>query len=394
MEVMKDTKLLFAGDFCIRWRGIDYMYEEKIAELAAPVKEITEKHDISVVNVETVFTDNPTPPKKSGPSLNSPVVALDLLEKYGFTIGAFANNHSMDQGAEQGHNSYNAVLERGMLGMGFGKNLEEAYKPCRLTKNGLKISIFNFAEHEFVAATSNSTGFAPIDFIENARLIREEKKLADYVFVYLHAGSEQCPFPREGLKQYCRALVDEGADGVIISHPHCPGGMEYYNTKPIVYSLGNFFMAKRNDVLSLWNIGYMASVTIAENGKISVEAIPYEFGNDGSYFRILEGDEKAKVLAYIDTLSKIFPDDNKEEYDKLRCAWSVLFVREAKRDYLDLFMTEEKYHLDLLLFIRNAFSCESHTEVFRIYYTLLTEGKLDDFEDYVAKIKSLQERPL
>ena len=390
---MKETKLLFAGDYCIRWRGIDHMYAEKIEELAAPVRAVTEKHDISIVNVETVFTDNPTPPPKSGPSLNSPISALDLLGRYGFTIGAFANNHTMDQGAEQGLASYNAVLNLGMQGVGFGKNLEEANKPCRLVKNEKRISIFNFAEHEFVAATEDSTGFAPIDFIENAKLIRKERENADFVFVFLHAGSEQCPFPREGLKKYCRALVDEGADGVIVSHPHCPGGIEYYNTKPIVYSLGNFFMSKRNDVLSLWNIGYMASLTIDENEKILVEVIPYEFGNDGSYFRLLDGDEKEKFLTYINTLSGVFADENKAEYDKLRNAWSVLFMREAKRDYLDLFMTEEKYYLDLQLFIRNAFSCETHAEVMKIYYTLFTEGKLDDYEDYIAKIKALQERP-
>lgn len=391
---MEPIKILFAGDFCVRYKGVEFMDDAKTDELAAPVKKLTQDHDISIVNVETVFTDNPTPTKKSGPNLSSPMSALELLAKYGFTIGAFANNHTMDQGAEAGLKSYEAVKAKGMLAVGFGKNLKEANKPIRITKKGQKISVFNFAEHEFVAATNETVGFAPIDFIENAKLIKEERKETDFVFVFLHAGSEHCPFPREGLVQYSRALVDAGADGVIIAHPHCPNGIEYYEGKPIVYSIGNFYMAKRNDITTIWNTGYLASLEIAEDRTISVTPIPYEFGNDGSFFRILDDVEKEKYLSYIDTLSALITNSTPEEYHKLRQGWSVLFMEEAKEGYLDLFQTDPAYHDDLLLFIRNAFSCETHTETLKDYYILLTENRLDDFEDYIQKIKKLQERPI
>lgn len=390
---MGEIKILFAGDYCVRYKGVDYMYPEKIAELAKPVKAMTEQFDLSLVNVETVFTDTPTPTKKSGPNLSSPMAALDLLAGYGFTIGAFANNHTMDQGEETAWASWNAVKDRGMLCVGLGRNLEEANIPCRVVRGGKKITIFNFAEHEFVSATRNTMGFAPMDFIENSRLIRQEKQQADYVFAYLHAGCEHCPFPRQKLKQYCRALIAEGADGVIISHPHAPLGMEYYQGKPIVYSLGNFYMAKRNDVVSLWNVGYMADLRISDDGSISVTPIPYEFGNDGGYFRFLEGKEKEAVLAYVDKLSAVMSDENREEHERLCHAWTVAFHKEAMEGYLELFMTDPKYHDDLLLFIRNAFTCESHQDVFGDYYTLLTQGKLGDYDADIVKLRQLQQRP-
>lgn len=391
---MGNVKILFAGDFCVRWRSLQYMTEDKIEELAAPVKRLTDQHDLSVVNVETVFTDTPTPTKKSGPNLSSPMSALRLLAGYGFDVGAFANNHTMDQGAEAGLASYEAVKALGMSCVGFGENLEAANKPFRMTKKGMAISVFNFAEHEFVAATDSSTGFAPIDYIENAKLVREEKSRADVVIVFLHAGSEQCPLPREGLIQYCRALVEEGADAIVISHPHCPVGIEYYQEKPIVYSLGNFYMAKRNDVVSVWNIGYLASLEISPDKKICVTPIPYEFGNDGSFFRLLEGEEKAKFLTYLEKLSNVITETTKEEYHNYLLAWSVLFMRQAKEGYLDLFQTDEAYWMDLQMFIRNAFSCETHTETLRNYYLLLTEGRLDDYEDWIEKLVSLQKRPI
>ena len=37
-----------------------------------------------------------------------------------------------------------------------------------------------------------------------------------------------------------RQMIDAGADLVVGSHPHVLQGIEYYEGKPIVYSLGNF----------------------------------------------------------------------------------------------------------------------------------------------------------
>lgn len=393
---MEPIKLLFAGDFCIRHDGADHMTPEEIPELARQVREMTSKYDISVVNVETVFTDNPTPAKKSGPNIASPMAALDLLDAYKFTVGAFANNHTMDQGYETGRKSYEAVKERGLECVGFGKNLEEAFEPYRTIIKGKKISIFNFAENEFIAATEFSPGFAPIDFIKNAKLIREEKKTADYVIVYLHSGSEHCPYPRVGEIEYTHALADEGADAIIISHPHCPQGYEYYKGVPIVYSLGNFFMAKKTspgEEESTWSIGYMADLEITDD-KITVTPVPYEFGCDCSWFKFLEGEKKEKFLQYIEKLSKVITDTPKEEYEKLKHAWTVVFMEEAKEGYLDSFLNNKKYYEDLLYCIRNCFSCETHAEVFYDYFVLLTENRLGDYDKYVEILRGLQKRPI
>lgn len=69
-------------------------------------------------------------------------------------------------------------------------------------------------------------------------------------------------------------------------------------------------------------------------------------------------------------------------------------MREAKEGYLDLFQTDEAYKEDLLLFIRNAFSCESHSETLLNYYILLTEGRLGEFEDWIEKLQELRKRPI
>ena len=36
-------------------------------------------------------------------------------------------------------------------------------------------------------------------------------------------------------------FIDAGADVIIGGHTHCLQGFEYYNGKPVIYSLGNFW---------------------------------------------------------------------------------------------------------------------------------------------------------
>ena len=58
--------------------------------------------------------------------------------------------------------------------------------------------------------------------------------------VYVHWGKEKAVTPEEYQQTMGRQYIDAGADLVIGSHPHVLQGIEYYQGKPIVYSLGNF----------------------------------------------------------------------------------------------------------------------------------------------------------
>ena len=55
-----------------------------------------------------------------------------------------------------------------------------------------------------------------------------------------HWGYEMELHPQACQVEYAYHLLDNGWDAVIGSHPHCPQPMELRESKPIVYSLGNF----------------------------------------------------------------------------------------------------------------------------------------------------------
>lgn len=390
---MDKIKLVFAGDFCIRLDGVNHLDEETICRVGAAVSSVTDQYDASIVNVETVFTDTPTPVAKSGPALSSPVMALELLKKMQFKIGAFANNHVCDQGAAQGVRSIQLVKDAGMLTVGAGENLQIANKALQLEIKGKRISILNFAENEFSPATPSTFGFAPIDPYENAKLVKKEKENADFVFVMLHAGNELFPLPRTGVKQLSRQLVDAGADAIIISHPHTPQGIEYYSGKPIVYSLGNFFMSARTTASSMWTLGYLADITIYDDHRVEVTPIPYEFDPAGRWFKLLEGEKKEKFLAYLEELSTIARISDREEYQKYMYAWSICSVKEMWSNFLEEMTQDTSASGEFMYFVRNAFQCESHTEVFRNFFQLYTTDRLHDFDAEIAVIQRLQTRP-
>ena len=280
----------------------------------------------------------------------------------------------------------------GISTMGYGKNLSEAKKALKIEKNGISISFLNFAENEFYPAGISSPGFSPIDYFENPRQVRREKENSDFVFVFLHAGNEHCPFPRDGIKKFCHTLVDSGADGVIISHPHCPQGFEYYNAKPIAYSTGNFFMSNFSDKISRWNIGYMADITIKEDKSIILSPVPYEFTPSCDSFRFLTGSKKDSFIKYLNSLSKIITETPQEEYQNLLYAWSIMYMR-TMADFIENAKADALFNGEYMLFIKNAFSCESHSEVMKNYFTALTQNRLESFEKYIKKIETLQEMP-
>jgi hypothetical protein len=79
------------------------------------------------------------------------------------------------------------------------------------------------------------------------RIVREiinASRLADYVVVnrHGHPPGNYSVEPPEFMKEMAMAFIDAGADVVAIHGPQQLRGIEIYKGKPILYSLGNFFL--------------------------------------------------------------------------------------------------------------------------------------------------------
>ncbi|MBR1629707.1 MAG: CapA family protein, partial [Lachnospiraceae bacterium] len=85
--------------------------------------------------------------------------------------------------------------------------------------------------------------------------VKEAKGQCDVLFVMLHWGFESKTRPETYESGLGHSLIDAGADAVIGTHPHSLQGIEYYNGKPIFFSLGDFIFDDEIDQTMLLKAG-------------------------------------------------------------------------------------------------------------------------------------------
>lgn len=145
-----------------------------------------------IFNLEVPITDKEEPIAKCGPNLIAPISTINGIKAINPSLIALANNHILDQG-EQGLKSTQAILNKHDLSfVGAGDNLSEASKPYPIHHDGLKIGVYNCAEHEFAIATDDNPGANPFDPLESLDHIQDLKKESDYVVVmWLYCTMEE-----------------------------------------------------------------------------------------------------------------------------------------------------------------------------------------------------------
>ena len=98
-------------------------------------------------------------------------------------------------------------------------------------------------EHSWNASSGSSGLFTTYDAAALVEQIQKAEESCDFTVVYVHWGIEKNTQPEEYQKTLARQYIDAGADAVIGAHPHVLQGIEFYQGKPIFYSLGNFIFS-------------------------------------------------------------------------------------------------------------------------------------------------------
>jgi hypothetical protein len=324
---MKNTlSILFTGDFapCRRFEKIVLAKKETIFGDALP---LIQNADISFVNLECPLTNSAKPIEKSGPAIKADPKCVEVLKD--FTIIGLANNHVMDFDTQGLEDTIEACESLDILTVGAGSNINEAQKFKIVERNGVKVAFIALAEHEFNQASEYKAGSAPIDAIDNYHQIMQAKKQADILIVTLHAGNEYFPYPRPKLRKLCHHYIDLGVEAVVCHHPHVPGAYEYYNGKPIFYSIGNFIFDNEKPPKE-WDKGYMVRLDINKQHKSieNIELIPFEQSVQIAGIKLLRNEEKDNFLQQIESYKEIL--ENKILYKEV---WKE-FVEKQANSYI------------------------------------------------------------
>lgn len=286
----------FAGDILLD-QGMDKHYESADKDINSIVSKKLVKYlnssDLFVANQEFPFSTRGTKAKNKKYTFRVDPGYANIMTEIGTDIVTLANNHSLDYGEDALLDTFATLDDAKIKYMGAGKNLARAKKVITKTVNGKKIA-FVAASRVIPVDSWNATDeragvLSTYDPKVLVAQIKKAKKSADLVFVYVHWGTEK----KESLEKYQKTLakqyIDAGADAVIGSHTHCLQGMEYYNGKPIIYSLGNFIFGKENKSTMV------LTFTVDEKCNLTPKIVPCTSKNYTTSI-ITDADAKAKFI--------------------------------------------------------------------------------------------------
>ena len=380
-------KLLFTGD--INFRGKDNVTFEESEKILTEVLPYAKKSDFVIPNLECPLADKEKhkPIKKSGPNLICAPENICFLKALNTDAVTIANNHIGDFGEGAVKDTLELLEENNILYAGAGKNVKDAYKACRIEKDGVSVSIISVCENEFGMATENTYGSAGYNPKILLKQIREEKAESNYVIVVFHGGNEFNPLPSPDTVDRYKFICDMGADAIIGGHTHCPQGYEIYDGKPIVYSMGNFLFKSRTEKNpnDSWYYGHMAILDIKDG--ISLETVPYKFDTEATKITVFEGDDSTKMMEYINGLCEIIKNPRLLKLYFMGWAWNHQWCPSLPEVYNNL----EKYNASGNF---NLVSCEAHlSQLKEVLWTLHNE-ETEIAEEWAEKIKELEKMPL
>lgn len=389
-------EVAIAGDICMRniTELIDTDYSRAALSKMQPV---LNRADVRLINLENPLTDGDKAIAKSGPSLKAKPENLVFLKEGRFHCALLANNHIGDYGEEGVYSTLRALDEAEIGHAGAGRNLDESYIPWYCEANGCKLAVIATCENEFGTAEADKAGTAGFDLYRTFRAIKNAKENADFVIVVIHGGNEYNPIPTPQTVSRYHLFAEFGADAVIGMHPHCMQGFEIYNHVPIVYSTGNFLFSKptAEDPKESWYHGYLPFITFNKGKSAKLEIIPYHFNKECTLISPFEGEEKNKMLSYLDEISKPIKDE--KLLTRFFMGWCVISgTRHGgyivyKPEYLE----DHEYPTGHpLLALRNMHTCEAANEMMTAFFKMLADGKLDIGKSMADEIKRLQKMPV
>ncbi len=206
------------------------------------IVDLLKSSDFNFANLESPFSKSDAFTAKNTLVFNAPKANVAGLKEYNFAVLNLANNHAFDQGKDGIDITAEVLDNNGLLHMGTGETLEEAWTPAIIEKNGIKIAFIgaSYSSVNDGGKTLNNYVARIEDVDRLTAQVSRLKSSVDFIVVTMHAGTEYTPKANQSQIDFARAAIDAGADIVIGAHPHWVQNKEIYKDKPIYYSLGNF----------------------------------------------------------------------------------------------------------------------------------------------------------
>jgi poly-gamma-glutamate synthesis protein (capsule biosynthesis protein) len=220
------------------------------------VSSILSQDDITFANFEGTLTDSTSRASKEY-AFKGDASYTDILNLGSVEVVTLANNHSSDYGEESLTDTEQALTDAGI-------------DYC----NGDTIVIreVNGVKTAFIGIYVLDIGMERESQVKET-IARAQKQGAQLIIVAFHWGTEKSNYPDETQTSLAHTAIDCGADLVVGHHPHVLQGIEKYNGKYIVYSLGNFCFGGNSSPSDMDTIIFQQTFTVSASGVLDTDEI-------------------------------------------------------------------------------------------------------------------------
>lgn len=304
-----DFTICFAGDINLdeNWdttRFLDTQPGGIYDCISSELTEVMRAADIMCLNNEFTYSTGGAPLPGKAYTFRADPERVEVLDQLGVDAVTLANNHVYDYGKEALLDTFTVLEEAGVPYFGAGRNLEEAMQPLYLEVDGKTVALVAASRAEKNKMTPQATDSEPgilrcYDTELFLQAIQEGKANADFCIAFVHWGTEYSYDLERVQLDTGKAYLDAGADVVIGAHSHCLQGMEYYDGKPIIYSLGNYWFNSKTLDTMLLQLHFSGD---DEQTELEVQVVPaVQSGCRTTYAQ--EEDEQRRIFDFLESIS-------------------------------------------------------------------------------------------
>ncbi|MDE5866184.1 MAG: CapA family protein [Lachnospiraceae bacterium] len=276
-----DFTICFAGDINLdeSWGTTQYMDAQPNGIYDCISKEMIDTMqaaDIMCLNNEFTYSTGGAPMEGKAYTFRAKPERVEILHQLGVDAVTLANNHVYDYGREALLDTFSVLEEADIPYVGAGRTLQEAMKPVYLEVDGKTVALVAASRAEKNKMTPQADDENPgilrcYDTELFLQVIKEAKENADFCIAFVHWGTEYSYDLEQVQLSTGKEYLDAGADAVIGAHSHCLQGMEYYDGKPIIYSLGNYWFNGKTLDTMLVQLNFSGDDT---ETQLTVQVIP------------------------------------------------------------------------------------------------------------------------
>ena len=212
-------------------------------------KDLFSNDDLTIVNFEGTLSTNGEREDKQFAFRGNPEY-VNILTSASVEAANLANNHSRDYGEVSLLDTKETLNGAGIVNF-IGDDI--AYMDI----SGIKVGLVG------INALNDEGASSLVPHIKTAK-----DNGAELVILSIHWGIEKEAEPTDEQRELAHKAVDAGADLVIGTHPHVIEGIEKYNGRYIVYSLGNFCFGGNTAPSDMDTMVMRATLTLDENNML------------------------------------------------------------------------------------------------------------------------------